>query len=449
MELLEGKMQGTPNPDDVSTRLQQIAKLARMLPGVALRTLAHHIDVAFLFRAYALTRKDGATGVDGQTAEVYSENLQANLEDLLNHFKSGSYRAPPVRRTYIPKDKDKLRPIGIPTFEDKVLQRAVAMILSAVYEEDFLPCSYGFRPGRSAHQALQVLWDKTMDMHGGWVIELDIENFFDRLDHHHLRQMLDQRVRDGVLRRAIDKWLKAGILADGSLSYPDQGTPQGGVASPILANVYLHEVLDVWFEQMVKPVLDSEAFMIRYADDAVLVFKSERDARRVLKVLPKRFEKFGLTLHPMKTRMVRYTMPPRSHHGKGPGKFEFLGFTHFWGRTRRGTWVPRRKTAPKRLSRSLRQIKEWCRYNRHQPIAWQHRSLVAKLRGHFNYYGVTGNYRSLATYWHQVRRIWRYWLARRSERRQMSWEKFCKLSEQHPLPRPLIFQSVYRGAANP
>jgi len=266
-ELLEGKMTGTPSPLDISTRLQRIAELAKKAP-VALTTLAHHIDIEFLREAYRRTRKDGATGVDGQTATMYAEKLDENLRSLLDRFKSGTYKAPPVRRVNIPKgDGAKTRPIGIPTFEDKVLQRAVTMVLEAIYEQDFLPCSFGFRPGRSAHDALQVLWEGLMEMGGGWVLEVDIQGFFDSLDHGHLRDFLDQRVRDGVVRRTINKWLKAGVLDGGTLSRPDAGTPQGGVVSPLLANVYLHEVLDKWFESEVKPRLDGRALLIRYADD--------------------------------------------------------------------------------------------------------------------------------------------------------------------------------------
>jgi group II intron reverse transcriptase/maturase len=251
---MEGKMNETPGSENISTKLQRIAELARQRSGVALTTLAHHIDTEFLGEAYRRTRKDGAAGVDGQTAKEYAAQLKVNLAALLDRFKSGEYRAPPVRRVHIPKgDGRTTRPIGIPTFEDKVLQRAVTMVLEAVYEQEFLECSYGFRPGRSAHQALQSAWKGLMRMGGGWVLEIDIKSFFDTVDHGHLRSFLDQRVRDGVIRRMIDKWLKAGVLEDGRVSYPDEGTPQGGVLSPLLANVYLHEVLDKWFEKDVLP----------------------------------------------------------------------------------------------------------------------------------------------------------------------------------------------------
>jgi retron-type reverse transcriptase len=250
-EPLEGKMTGTLNSDAVSTKLQRIAELARSMPQTALTNLSHHIDVEWLHEAFRRTRKDGAAGVDGQTWSGYEKNLATNLASLLTRFKSGSYRAPPVRRVHIPKgDGTETRPIGIPTLEDKVLQRAVAMCLNAVYEQDFLDCSYGFRPGRSAHNALDRLRTEVMDMWGGWLVEVDIRRFFDTLDHAKLRAILEQRVRDGVILRVIGKWLNAGVLEGGSLSFADQGTPQGGVISPLLANVYLHEVLDKWIEAL-------------------------------------------------------------------------------------------------------------------------------------------------------------------------------------------------------
>lgn len=435
-------MQRTQTLDNVSTKLQRIAELARKAPTMAIRTLAHHIDVEFLRVAYQQTRKDGAVGVDEQTAADYAANLEVNLRALLDRFKSGTYRAPPVRRVEIPKGDGTTRPLGIPTFEDKVLQRAVVMVLNAVYEQDFLDCSYGFRPGRSAHQALQALWNATMKVSGGWVLEIDIRHFFDSVGHGHLRVILDQRVRDGVIRRTIDKWLNAGVQHDGAIRYPDGGTPQGGVISPLLANVYLHEVLDVWFEQEVRPRLDGSASLIRYADDATMVFAREADARRVLPVLAKRFAKYGLTLHPEKTKLIDFRRP--TGNGDGPGSFDVLGFTHFWGRSQKGNWVVQRKTSRSRFGRALRRVAEWCRKSRHLPVREQHKTLVAKVRGHYNYFGITGNSRALGRFWHEVRRAWRKWLHRRSNRARMTWERFKLLVHQYPLPLPRIVHSVYR-----
>jgi len=434
-------MARTLNLDNVSTRLQRIAHLAREDRKRAFVSLAHHIDMEFLREAYRLTRKDGAAGVDGQTAAEYEANLEENLQSLLERFKSGRYKAPPVRRVYIPKGSDpsKKRPIGIPTFEDKVLQRAVTMVLEAVYEEEFLSCSYAFRPGRSAHQAMEDLWQHLMKMGGGWLVEADIESFYDELDHVHLRDFLDQRVRDGVLRRTLDKWLKAGVMEEESLSYPTTGTPQGGVVSPILSNIYLHKVLDEWFEEAVKPRVHGAACLIRFADDFVLVFELETDARRVLEVLPKRFGRYGLRLHPDKTRLVRFKRPGKAVEQEAqpheePRSFDFVGFTHYWEKSRRGRWVVKRKTAPDRLTRALRRLNLWCRQNRHAPIAWQHGELLRKLHGHRAYYGIPGNSRSLNSLLHWVKRIWRKWLSRRSHESNLTWERFNLLLERYPLP---------------
>jgi group II intron reverse transcriptase/maturase len=413
-------------------------------------SLAHHIDLELLREAYRLTRKDGAPGVDGQTAADYEEKLEENLQCLLDRLKSGRYKAPPVRRVYIPKGSDptKTRPIGVPTFEDKILQRAVTMVLEAVYEQDFLDCSYGFRPGRSAHQAIGDLWKGLMTMEGGWILEADIQGFYDNLDHGQLRGFLDQRVRDGVLRRTLDKWLKAGVLEAGNLSHPTTGTPQGGVASPLLSNIYLHKVLDEWFEEAVKPRLRGKAFLIRFADDFVLVFQLETDARRVLEVLPKRFDKYGLRLHPDKTRLVYFKRPRReaepreAQPNEGPRSFDFLGFTHFWEKSRRGNWVVKRKTASDRITRFLRRINLWCQGHRHAPIAWQHAQLLSKLRGHSGYYGVTGNSRALSGVHHWVKRIWRKWLSRRSRTSNLNWERFNLLLKRYPLPSPKIGHAV-------
>jgi RNA-directed DNA polymerase len=435
-------MARTPNLESVSTRLQRIAQLAQEDRSRSLVSLAHHIDKDLLRKAYGRTRKDGAPGVDGQTAADYEANLEENLQSLLDRFKSGRYQAPPVRRVYIPKGSDsaKKRPIGVPTFEDKVLQRAVAMVLEAVYEQDFLDCSYGCRPGRSVHQAIRDLRAGLMSMGGGWVLEADIQGYYDTLDHGHLRSFLDQRVRDGVIRRSVDKWLKAGVMEEGNLRHPDTGTPQGGVISPLLANIYLHEVLDVWFATAVKPRLSGAAFLIRYVDDFVLVFQLESDARRVLEVLPKRFGRYGLDLHPDKTRLVHFE-PPRSAEQprqEGPRSFDLLGFTHYWERSRRGSWVIKRKTARNRFSRSLQRINRWCRNNRHASLDWQHDQLQRKLRGHDEFYGITGNSKALSSLRHWVARIWRKWLSRRSRTSKINWAQFTLLLKRYPLPNAKI-----------
>lgn len=441
-ELFEGKMPGVSEPTSVSTKLERIAELAGQTPRMVMHSLACHIDLEWMRQAHARTRKDGARGTDGVSAEEYATNLDEKLADLRERLMSGAYRAPPVRRVHIPKSKGQTRPIGVPTFEDKVLQRAVAMALDAVYEQDFLDCSYGFRRGRSAHQALDALWRGLMKTGGGFVLELDIKSFFDTMVHCHLRSFLDHRMRDGVLRRAIDKWLNAGVLENGWMHHPQSGTPQGGVISPLLANIYLHEVLDVWFERDVKPRLHGKAFMIRYADDAVLAFSSEADARKVLEVLPKRFAKYGLTLHPEKTRLVDFRRPPFDGT-KGVGSFDLLGFTHFWARSRKGNWAVKRQTASQRLSQAIRRMREWCRRHRHDRVEEQHAALSRMVLGHYAYYGITGNALQLRAFRQAVGRVWRYWLDRRSQRPRMTWKRFLILLRRRPLPKVRVVHSIY------
>jgi RNA-directed DNA polymerase len=447
-ELLVGKMTDRLRSEDISTRQRKIAELARRAPELSFTTLGHHLDLDWLREAYRRTRKDGAVGVDGQTAEEYAEHLEENLQDLLDRAKSGRYRAPAVRRVHIPKGEGKTRPIGIPAFEDKVLQRAVVMVLEPIYEQDFLDCSYGFRPKRSAHQALEAHRDQLMAMGGGWVVEVDVQGFFDTLDKGQLREFVRQRVRDGVVLRLIGKWLNAGVLEDGTVTYPEAGTPQGGVISPLLANIYLHEVLDVWFEREVKPRVKGRAFLVRYADDAVLGFAYEEDARRVLEVLPKRFGKYGLSLHPEKTRLIDYRRPPRGQARSGVGSFDFLGFTHYWARSRKGNWVIKQKTAKDRFSRAVERMGEWCRDHRHWKVRDQHEALAVKLRGHYGYYGLTGNTRMLDRFLREVTRRWRYWLNRRSQRK-WTWERFRRMLGFNPLPPAIPVHSTYRFAANP
>jgi RNA-directed DNA polymerase len=434
-------MTETPSSKDISTKLEQIATLAKKVRDEPLTTLAHHIDVEWLREAHRRTRKDGSRGVDGVSAQRYEEQLESNLESLLVRAKSGTYRAPPVRRVLIPKgDGVQMRPIGIPTFEDKVLQRAVAMVLEAVYEPSFYDFSYGFRPGRSAHQACQAIRNTAMQMGGGWLLEVDIRKFFDTLEHQRLQDILRQRIRDGVLMRLIGKWLNAGVLEGLTLSHPDEGTPQGGVISPLLANIYLHEVFDTWFVRDVVPRLKGRAMPIRYADDIAILFTDQTDAERVLRVLPERFGKYGLTLHPDKTRLVVFNRRPPHAGGPPdgrPGTFDLLGFTFYWGLSRRRKWIVKQKTAKDRFRRTLRRLREWCRDHRHAPIAAQHLGLTRKLLGHYGYFGVSLNYPALKELWHHAKAVWKRALARRSQR-GLAWGKMHRLLQRYPLPPPRI-----------
>jgi group II intron reverse transcriptase/maturase len=403
---------------------------------MVISTLSHHIDLDWMHEAFAMTRKDGATGIDGQTAAQYAEGLDEKLADLLERIKKGVYRAPAVRRTFIPKgDGVSLRPLGIPTFEDKVAQRAICMVLESVFEQDFLPCSYGFRPGRSAHQALDALRDALMEMKGGYVIELDVRQYFDRVDHGRLQDVLGQRISDGVIRRMVGKWLNAGVMENGAIRKAASGTPQGGVISPMLGNIYLHEVLDKWFERDVKPRLAKRAVLVRYADDAVIVCADKQDAERIYAVLFKRFAKYGLELHPQKTRCIEMRRPPFGSAGQTT--FDFLGFTHYWGKTKRGGNVIKLKTAKDRLRRTLKRVREWIESNFHTPIAAQYAVLSRKLQGHYAYFGVCCNRFALEQVHEAVERMWMYWLNRRSRNRR-SWRWFKSLKRRFQLPRPRL-----------
>jgi RNA-directed DNA polymerase len=448
-----GKMTETRDSRAIYTRLTRIAELARKHRGEALKTLSHHIDVEFLTEAFHQTRKDGATGIDHQTAEEYGKDLEKNLESLKERFKSRTYWAPPVRRSYIPKADGTKRPLGIPTFEDKVLQVGVAMVLKAIYEEDFLDCSHAYRPKRSAHGALQQFRDGLMEMGGGWVYEVDIKAFFDTLDHKHLRSFLDQRVKDGPIRWTIDKWLAAGVMEEGTVRSTDEGTPQGGVISPLLANLYLHEVLDTWFERDVKPRMKGRVLLVRYADDFVMGFEREEDARKVAEVTPKRFAKYGLSVHPTKTRLLYFGRPAKfatteTRKMPKPETFDFLAFTHYWGRSEKQNWVIKQKTARSRLRRAIESVRQWCKKHRHRELKEQWRRLNAKLKGYYNYFGVSGNIRAVSAYAREVRKAWYAALSRRSQR-GMTWEDFNRLLKSYPLPAPVLARSVNRRSANP
>jgi RNA-directed DNA polymerase len=434
------------NPTNLPTKRQWIADLARQKRGTAIYLLHNLIDLEWMREAYRLTRKDGAPGIDGVTGEDYGANLEANLFGLLERIKSGRYQAPPVRRTYIPKADGTKRPLGIPTFEDKVAQRAIVMALEAVYEQDFLPCSHGFRPGRSAHQALQDLRNGCMDEGLGWVLEVDLRKYFDSIPHQHLRGFLDRRVTDGVVRRMIDKWLKAGVLEEGRLQRNETGSPQGGVISPLLSNIFLHHVLDEWFTGEVQPRLKGKSRLVRYADDFVMAFENLADAERVRAVLDKRMGRYGLTVHAGKTRFIDFRKHPPGgkQHPKTQGtSFDFLGFTHVWGKSRRGDRLVCQLTAKNRSVRALVRIAAWCRDNRHRPVREQHARLSAMIRGHYAYYGVSGNSRRLQRFVHYTTRIWKKWLSRRGGKRGFNWTAMAALLERHPLPSPRIIHRFY------
>jgi group II intron reverse transcriptase/maturase len=432
-------MAGATTSGNMSPGLLKVAERAKRDPNGRILSLARLIDNAALRRAFDRQRKDAAVGVDGVTKEQYGQDLEARLADLHARLMSNRYRHQAIRRVHIPKGEGKTRPIGISAFEDKLVQDAVREVLEAIYEQDFLPCSYGFRPGRSAHDAVRALDGAVAKGRVTWILEADIVSFFDSVDRKALMEMLRTRIADESLMRLIGKCLHVGVLDGTEYSEPETGTTQGSVLSPMLGNVYLHYVLDAWFEREVKPRLQGQATLIRYADDLVIAFDHEDDARRVMAVLGKRMGRHGLTLHPDKTRLVPFGRPSSTAPGrKGPATFDFLGFTFFWGKSRWNKWWMQCKTMRGRLRRAIVSIAEWCRRHRHLSVKVQHVALTRRLRGHFNYFGVSGNGRSLRLLIQQAKRAWFKWLQRRSQRRHLTWEKFSAMYERYPLPAPRI-----------
>jgi len=422
----------------VSTVELQIAERARKFKGEALHNLHHFIDANLLQESYEQLNRESAGGVDGKTWQQYGLEYPERLESLLSEFKSGRYRAPAVRRVYIPKDKHSQRPLGIATMEDKVLQASVRKVIEPIYEEDFKLFSYGFRPGRSQHQAISYMFKEVSLHRMHYIIDADIKNYFGSINHGVLRELLDKRVKDGVIRRMMDKWLKAGVMESGNISYPEEGTPQGSVISPLLSNIYLHYVLDVWFSEQIQPLLKGKSFIVRWADDFVLGFEDKSEAERVMRVLPKRFAKYELTLHPEKTRLIDLN----SKRGGSGRSFEFLGFTHYMGKSRKGHKVLKRKTSSKRLTRAIMNISKFIKLNRHVKL----RNLIAainiKLRGHYSYYGITFNFRGINNFYEMVKHSLFKWLNRRGGKPAWIWDKFIQLVEQWcPLVRPYIAHS--------
>ena len=430
--------------ESMSPRLLKVVERARRESEGRFHSLAHLIDVPALTRCYGRMRKDAAVGVDEVTKVQYGQELQGNLERLHDRLKSKQWRHQPIRRVHIPKGQGQTRPIGVSAFEDKLVQDAVREVLEAIYEQDFLDCSYGFRPGHSSHDAVRTL-DRAV--HRGevkWILEADIKSFFDSLDRTELKKMLEVRVADGSLLRLIGKCLHVGVLDGVELSTSDVGTAQGSVLSPLLGNVYLHYVLDLWFETQVKSRLRGRATLIRYCDDFIMGFECEDDARRVMAALGKRLERYGLTLHPDKTRLLDFRRPPSGRqHGKGPSTFDFLGFTFYWARARTGRWGMWCKTRRASLRRAIQSVYEWCRRHRHLSVRAQCTALARRLSGHYNYFGVSGNSRSLWLLYEAAKRAWYKWLRRRSQRSRLTWTRYAELLSRLPLPRPRITVRIW------
>lgn len=424
--------------EEMSTGELQIAERARKFKHEALTNLQQFIDEKLLQKSYQSLNKDSSPGIDGKYWHNYSQEAQFRIPELLGEFKSGKYKAPPIRRVYISKGKNGKRPLGIPTIEDKILQESVRRILTPIYEEEFKTFSYGFRGGRSAHQAIDYMFKEVSFKGLHYIIDADIKNYFGNINHGIFREFLDCRVKDGVVRRMIDKWLKAGILEDKQLSYPKEGTPQGGIISPLLGNIYLHYVLDEWFSEQIQPLLAGRSFVVRYADDFVLGFEKATDVERVMKVLPKRFEKYKLELHPDKTQIINLN----NKRGEGNRSFDFLGFTHYLGKSQKGKVVLKRKTSSKKLTVAIDKIQLWIKHNRQMKLKELIPALNVKLRGHYNYYGITFNMKGIISYFEQVKRILQKWLNRRGGKPVWNWNKFANLvTVWMPLLRPKIYHS--------
>jgi RNA-directed DNA polymerase len=428
----------------MSTKLDRLAELAKEDGKRQFFSIAHLITPEALYAAFRGLRKDASAGVDGVTCEEYEKDAAGNIRQLYQRLRDGKYQAQPLRRIYIPKEDGKQRPISIPALEDKILQKAVAEVLNAIYEQDFLECSYGFRPGRGAQQALDEVGRVTCTRPTGWILEIDITAYFDSIVREQLMELVEKRISDGSVLQLIRKWIKVGVIEQGRLLVSETGTGQGQTISPLLANIYLHYVLDEWFEKVVKPRLRGEAHEIRFADDAVLCFQYREDAEKVKSVLAKRFARYGLTLHPEKTRLVefgRQAIGNAKRQGKKPATFDFLGFTHISARSRGGKFTVRVRTMRKRLRRGLKAVAQWCQEHRHDPVGVQQKTLNAKLRGHYQYYGRPTNYPGIGKFYRKVRHIWRTWLSRRTRGAKMTWEKYEGLLRQLPLLPPRIMHS--------
>lgn len=425
------------------TSLQAIATKAAQTPHHRFGGLYRLLNQDSLRECFKALRRDAAPGVDGVSFQDYASDLEANLENLVKRLKNQSYHAKLVRRKYIPKGQGKLRPLGIPAQEDKLLQCAVAQILQAIYEADFLPCSYGYRPERGAQDAVRELTGTLARGRYEFVVEADIKGFFDNIDHDWLLKMLALRIQDGALLGLIRKWLRAGILEEeGWVKHPETGTPQGGLVSPVLANVYLHYVLDLWFKRRVKKANQGACELFRYADDFVSVFERRYEAERFEADLKERLKQFGLEAAPDKTQRLRFGRGGGEHNGR----FVFLGFEFRWELSRKGKPIVKRRTAPKKLRAAVERFTEWIQEKRHRKLPELMRTLRQKYTGHWNYYGVIGNSRSLGQYAWQTERILFKWLNRRSQRRSYTWKAVHRLLERFQIPKPRIVEKAQAGA---
>ena len=432
-------MKDTPKSQIISTELQQIAEQAIQYPERVFISLVHKVDINFLREAFCRLRKDAAPGLSGKTLKEYGKALDLNLQKLHGRLKGRTYKAQPIKRVWIEKEGGKKRPIGLLEIEDKIVQKAISMLLGAIYEQDFYSFSYGFRERMNAHQALGEIRNQCMSNGIKWIVDADISGFFDNIDRGLLIAFIKQRVKDGGILRLIGKWLNVGVVEEEQITYSEKGTPQGGTISPILANIFLHYVLDEWFVKEVQPRLKGYSFIARFADDFVIGCQNKEDADKIMEVLPKRFGKYKLEIHPEKSSLISFERPGYGTlSGKESSTFDFLGYTHYWAKTRRGYWVIKRKTARKKVKKMNQSVWNWCKQNRHTEILTQFRILSSKLRGHYQYFGVRCNTRSMEKVYYNAIRAWQYWLSRRSSRKSMDWIKYKGLLSKLVLPKPRI-----------
>jgi RNA-directed DNA polymerase len=432
----------------MSTELERISELARENRQLQFLSIVHLLTPEALTEAFKGLRKDASAGIDGVTYGEYCKEAKVKIQELYERIRAKRYRAQPLKRIYIPKEDGKQRAISIPSLEDKIVQRATVTLLNAVYEQDFYQSSYGFRPGRSPQQALDEVGRIICRRPIEWVLEADICGYFDAIVRKELMEMIERRVKDGSIWRLIGKWINVGVVDEGRLLTSETGIGQGQTISPLLANIYLHYVLDEWFDQEVKPRMRGEAHEVRFADDFILCFQYREDAERVMEALRKRFAKYGLNLHPEKTRLIEFgkqaVEKSERPGGKPPATFDFLGFTHIATRSRRGYFTIHVKTMRKRLKRSIKAIAIWCKEHRHNTLDEQRETLNKKLRGHYEYYGRPTNYWSLKRFYQVVQRIWKENLNRRTRGKIVTWTKFEHITTRYPLELPRITQSWAR-----
>jgi len=429
------------------TKLALISEKARKEPKFQFTSLAHLLDERFLKECYFSLGRERASGIDGVSWKEYGEHLDENLRNLVVRMKAKRYTPQPARRVYIPKNEHEKRPLGLPALEDKIAQKGIARILEAIYEADFLDCSYGFRPNRSCHKALDAVDKAIMASPVNHIIEADIKGFFDNVSHEWMMKFLAVRIKDPSFLLLIRRFLKAGYCEADKIVETEQGTPQGGNLSPVLSNIFLHYVLDVWFEKKVKPHIKGHAQLVRYADDYICMVRYVDDAVLIERALRERFAKFNLELHPEKTRTIsfgRYERENADRQNRKANTFNFLGFTHYCHKSLKGKFMVGRKTSQKKFHAKCKEMNNWLRSMRNCiPAKELWPILQAKLRGHYQYYGVSGNTRSLNNYYCQIRRIVYKWLNRRSQRKSFSWQSFVKYLERYPLPTPRILHNLY------